>query len=736
MEEYEALPSREEWLEEVSLILQGESADLDGTRDWVRQEELEEADALDEPRSLEASQATIDLKALPAVMVERHRIIARVAEEMKFLHWELEFADFFRDAGGFDLVLGNPPWVKLDWSIREPLAEFEPKIVLRKWSADQITRHRKEIVETEDKHLSVTSICRENLGQSAFMRHLLNQPLLTGTQPNTYKAFLARAFGLVVPDGMVGFVHPVGHLSEARGNRFRQACYERLRALYQFSNARKRYMFADVHDSTTYAMGLYIGTPGPVRFRLVANLYDPATVEECLSHDGAGPVPSIKDESGNWELRGHQSRILEVDEAYLEQLGSVLDPGVSPLEARLPLLHAQELADSLMKMTRISQRLEDLEGKYLQDRMWDETGGRDPADPIFRRETGFHGDPKKMILSGPVFSLANPLAKCPRRQVRSNNDYDVLDLTTLPDDYLPRVNYRPVLAWEAYRDRVRSVPWDVEVRHLDCYRMILREYVGTASERTLQCAFIAEAVAHVNVCHSLSYADSNRLVTVCTLWNALPYDFLTKAFQVTHLQPSFTSRLPLVDLPDTALHRTLQLNCLTTAYAGLWKDLASQYKPLDWTGSHPSLEQEGPAVTSETWTRQSALRSDFVRRQALLEIDVMVAQALSLTLEELIQIYRLVFPTLNKYEENTWYDQNGRMAWSPRLGKGLKMPRREWEKHKNMQEGVLTETIQDDTLPDGPHERAIEYVAPFTKPNLIEDYRIAWEYFERHTAKA
>ena len=732
VENYESLPSREEWLEEMSLILQGESADLEGMRDWMRQEALEKADALEEPRELEASQATVDLQTLPAVMAERYGVITSTVKKMKFLHWELEFADFFRDAGGFDLVLGNPPWVRLGWSIKEPLAEFEPQIVLRRWSADQITRGQSAILETKDKHQGVTAACRVSLGQSAFVRHPLNQPLLVGTQPNTYKAFLARAFGLVAPDGMVGFVHPVDHLSEVHGNCFRQACYERLQALFQFANARKRYMFADVHASKTYAISLFRGTPGSVRFHLISNLYDPATMEACLNHDGAGPVPGIKDASGNWELRGHRSRVIQVDETYLRQLGSVLDPSLSPLEARLPLLHARELADSLMKMTRIPQRLENLEGKYMQDPMWHETADRHPADPVFRRETGFHGDPKKMILSGPLFSLANPLAKCPRRNCGSSTDYDVIDLTAIPDDYLPRVNYTPVLAWEEYQSRVRTVPWDTTVKHLECSRVILREYVDSSNERTLQCALIPEALAHVHVCESLSFADFRNLVTVCSLWNTLPYDFLTKAFQIAHTHIAFTSRLPLVDLPDTALHRTLQLNCLTTAYARLWEDLSPQYKPLNWASSHPSLEQEGPFFASDTWTRQSALRSDFARRQALLENDVMVAQALELTLEELIQIYRLVFPILQKYEENTWYDQRGRMVWSPRTGKGLNTPRKEWEKHRNMREGVLTETIQDDTLPDGPHERVIEYAAPFTRPNLIEDYQVAWEYFEKH----
>ena len=91
-----------------------------------------------------------------------------------------------------------------------------------------------------------------------------------------------------------------------------------------------------------------------------------------------------------------------------------------------------------------------------------------------------------------------------------------------------------------------------------------------------------------------------------------------------------------------------------------------------------------------TWCCDCALRTDLARRQALLEVDVLVAMALGLTLDELIQIYRLVFPTLQSYEENTWYDQRGRIVWTRRGGKGMSMSRTEWEHHRKMQKGILS----------------------------------------------
>ena len=58
----------------------------------------------------------------------------QIAGENRFLHWELEFADLFEDRGGFDLVLGNPPWVKLTWEEKEVLSNSQPLFAVRKYT--------------------------------------------------------------------------------------------------------------------------------------------------------------------------------------------------------------------------------------------------------------------------------------------------------------------------------------------------------------------------------------------------------------------------------------------------------------------------------------------------------------------------------------------------------------------------------------------------------------------------
>jgi hypothetical protein len=136
------------------------------------------------------------------------------------------------------------------------------------------------------------------------------------------------------------------------------------------------------------------------------------------------------------------------------------------------------------------------------------------------------------------------------------------------------------------------------------------------------------------------------------------------------------------------------------------------------------------------------LRTDYARRQALVEIDVLVAQALKLTLEELITIYRVQFPVMQQYERDTWYDRNGRIVFTASKGlTGVGFPRKGsgrgpnkttgWEDIQAMTSGTVSRTILDDTLPGGPVQRTITYEAPWTRCDRVEDYRGVWDYFEQ-----
>ena len=224
-----------------------------------------------------------------------------------------------------------------------------------------------------------------------------------------------------------------------------------------------------------------------------------------------------------------------------------------------------------------------------------------------------------------------------------------------------------------------------------------------------------------------------------SLW--LNCDFFIKTTGKFDVYESTLRLLPLPDLSLEVCLRVLILNCLTTHYTELWQESYNpKFKQDTWTKNDPRLKNEFFKNLTPHWQRNVALRTDYERRQALVEIDVLAAMALGLTVDELITIYRVQFPVMRQYEKDTWYDQNGRIVFTVSKGLvGVGFPRKAkpkqgeplgWEDIKDMKTGTVERTIIDDTMPGGPIERTIIYEAPFTLCNREEDYQIAWKEFE------
>ena len=196
-------------------------------------------------------------------------------------------------------------------------------------------------------------------------------------------------------------------------------------------------------------------------------------------------------------------------------------------------------------------------------------------------------------------------------------------------------------------------------------------------------------------------------------------------------------QLPLPEMPDTLKRglwsRCLLLNSLTTHYADLWSDSwQDAFTDDTWTKDDPRLTADTDfSDLTGTWDWDTPLRTRYARRQALVELDVLAAQALGLTLDELQTIYRVQFPVLRKYEQNTWYDQNGRIIYTKNRGlPGVGFKSKQWKTVKDKPSGTVEQTVEDDTQPGGPVERTIVYEAPFTKCDREEDYERAWGAFE------
>ena len=771
------LPERGVFLNEIALVLTGSvfqpGLGPNQTADLFGDEYAEYAD--DIARRIANEIGMLDLDNL-FEQFPRLKFVNELAAKHRFHHWELTFADVFYGErvdgllrGGFDLVLGNPPWIKVEWKEGGVLGDFDPALVVRKHSATALTGLRgaafNQRAGLRDAWMAEMT---ESSATQSFLNAVQNYPLLKGQQSNLFKCFLPQAWMLRSHVGVAGFLHPEGVYDDPKGGSLREALYRRLRAHFQFQNEKK--LFAEVHNETHFSVNVYGPYLSEPNFRHVANLFAPSTVDVCFDHDGSGPLPGIKDDANAWNTTGHRGRIVQVTQDTLADFARLYDAtGMRSEAARLPALHAQNLVTTVRKFARHPRRLADLGIDLLVASQWHETMAQ--RDGTIRRQTGFPEKTHDLVLSGPHFFVGNPLNKTPRRQCTTNRNYDVLDLTTLPDDYLPRTNYVPACESTEYLRRTTTVPWFQEdesypEKVTEYYRVINREMVGPGAERTLISTLIPPCAALIHTNVATAFRNLGACIDFAALSMSLPLDFFIKSTGTGHVNRSWLDRLPiLTDDCDAAVRaslrlRALRLSCLTVHFADLWRQACQAELPgtdvpcIDlfrrdsWRRQDPRLPYDFVRLPPE-WHRDIGLRAAYSRRQALVEIDVLAAKALGLTLDELLTIYRVQFPVMRQYEADTWYDARGRIVFTSSKGlPGVGLPRKAikadrsytletggktehnislgWEDIRALKTGTIRRQITDDTQPNGPIRREVEYIAPFSRCDRETDYKIAW----------
>ena len=234
------------------------------------------------------------------------------------------------------------------------------------------------------------------------------------------------------------------------------------------------------------------------------------------------------------------------------------------------------------------------------------------------------------------------------------------------------------------------------------------------------------------------------------LTSSIVFDFYVKTIGAGALGQNIVESFPLgiaSKYKQSLFVRTLLLNCLTKAYADLWQEMwDGAYRNETWSKEDTRLKTFNEL--HEDWAWDIPLRNYFERRQALVEIDVIAAIALGLSLQDLEMIYTLQFPVLQQNENDTWYDAEGKIVFTCSKGlTGVGLDRK-----RNNSTGMLGwEDIRGEQIDDNTyagtsptHTHTIDpakselyggqqqtFVAPYTRCDRIADYRTAWAHFEK-----
>ncbi|MEU2110706.1 class I SAM-dependent DNA methyltransferase [Streptomyces sp. NPDC019507] len=683
-----------------------------------------------------------------------------------FFHWELHFAHVFRGpGGGFDLQVGNPPWVQPQWDEASVLAEIDPWFKLtERPSVEQWRRRKKLALDSRIGHALYFGELAAISGMAEFLRSGATYPLMVGTKPDLYRGFMCQVWRHFGAGGVAGLIHPDTHFGGVKEGRIREAAYRHLRVHAHFSN--RRGIFSENHANTEFGVQVY-GEARTPKFTHLSWLFDPSTLRDSFEHGGQGELPGVKTE-GAWDLRPHNARLIEVGIDLLAQwhrLSGETQIPATQAALLLPVTIAEQGA--IQALSNVVDRLGS-HGPRITIGMFENLATKQLG--LYRWDTSPVESFDELILQGPHIGVAAPYNKQPNIPCRTNRDWSAWNLVELPDGAVPRSNYIRACATEQYievQDRwmdhsrlgidwrpsveewagrgkflseeERSLPENEQCELLckrtwlfrpytEFYRLAWRRMIPFDTERSLFAAIVPPGPAHMDAINSMALDDNRATAMNAGFWASLPVDYLLRITGRSDLRMAEAHKMPWADpshpLASALLLRTLRLNCLSDAYAPLWAELYemswSGYE--DWAVKWPLLAPLTRGV-GETWEHATALRTEYERRAALVEIDALVAVWLGMSADQLVALYRSRYPILSDYESATWFDASGRKIARNHNTYGFGQTKEHYEHFL---------AYLNKERPEPPEG----YTAPFYKANREEEMRAAHAYFSARLQEA
>lgn len=721
------LPDRQTFFFEMSLILEGTinavSTSTSGQMSFVDSTGNASYDETGELNfTAEGSQIALDFQAQYAMLGsvnldelrEKHERLAianQIANEQRFQHWELEFADVFADRGGFDLIVGNPPWVKVTWNEGNLLSEYYPEIDIKNMKASKVQQNRSKYLNNKKlQHIYINEF-KNTIAALNFYNAQENYPLLVGGQTDLFKCFIPLSWMLLEKHGVGGFVHPEGVYEEQNAGLLREKIYKKLIYHFQFQN--EKYIFPIAH-SKTFSINVFSNREKEIGFININNLYAVSSIRDCFENK-MDVNHSKKDSNGKWNTEADKHRALFITKDELRVFAEIYGSD-KILYTRLPVIHTDSLLEVLKCFTGDYSKIK--EDEYVGSEMWHETYSL--ADRIIEPYDGEIHDAHMCVLSGPNIGEANMFAKQPRINCSSKGDYDNIALEDVVKGkkILPRVKYIPK---DEKKFAENLTKFDKKPFN-EFYRLVVRKMLSKSSELNIKATLIPPKVTFVNSIVGYAFRDIKTTVYLSGLLNSLVYIYLINSTG----KMNFTSNtINIVPLPNSVykkaiMLRGMRLNALNSLYADLWEGIVDDdFLKDDWGIS--SVGRNLKYCINSRWNENFPIYNDLERYLAMVELDVLAAMSIDMKLEQLIDLYIINYPNMADNERNTWYDQEGKIVFT--TNKSLTkfgVTRDIWENNK---EGDFD---AEDQL--GISRR---YISPFYVTDRVKLYEEVWSNFEK-----
>ena len=173
--------------------------------------------------------------------------VRSLAQEYQFLHPHLTFPDVFEESGGFDLVIGNPPWDQIQYDPRETFAVSHPDIATATTMAAR-NRLIDSLADTEPETHARYLRDRHRLdGTKHYINVSGSYPLSSAGRLNTAPLFVELMWSAIHKGGRVGVIVPTGFATDSFKQGFFNSMVDRkaLVSLFDFENRKKLFPAVD-----------------------------------------------------------------------------------------------------------------------------------------------------------------------------------------------------------------------------------------------------------------------------------------------------------------------------------------------------------------------------------------------------------------------------------------------------------------------------------------------------------
>jgi hypothetical protein len=222
-------------------------------------------------------------------------MVLTLSAKHHFFHWWLEFPDVMRH-GGFDVVLGNPPWERIKLEDKQFFADKAPAIA----QAENAAKRKRMITALEKENPALFQAYEEALADaeavSAFLRHSGRFPLTARGDINTYPLFAELGRSLLRGAGRLGLILPTGIATDDSNKHFFATVVDKrqLAALLDFENREGLFPAIDSRMKFSVFILRGRGAPDPAKLLFFATRAEQAEDPNLSPEDFALLNPNTR----------------------------------------------------------------------------------------------------------------------------------------------------------------------------------------------------------------------------------------------------------------------------------------------------------------------------------------------------------------------------------------------------------------------------------------------------------